>query len=247
MLFRRIIFSAILIGIFSGLLLSASQIISVTPILLSAEQYEVVDEPMAGHEHHQQQDWAPEDGFERTAYTISANILAAIGFASIILVYMSHLKSRRLLKFGIAQGAIWGCVCFLVFFVIPSLGLPPEIPGSNAEALPNRQSWWLLSVCCAAVGLSILVFSPLKLKLLGVVSLALPFLVGAPHLQGPLFSHTDPQAVIALTDLHQQFIIATGISNFILWFAIAIPSLWLLDAWVYKRNRSETSATNDPS
>lgn len=245
MLFRRIIFSAILIGIFSGLLLSASQILSVTPILLSAEQYEAVDEPMAGHQHHQvAENWSPEDGFERTAYTISTNILAAIGFACIVLVYMSHLRSRNQLKSGLLQGFIWGLACFLVFFVMPSLGLPPEIPGSNAEALPYRQSWWLLAVCCTAVGLSIVVFSPMRFKAFGIVSLALPFVIGAPHIEGPLFSHPDPQAVTALTDLHQQFIVATGMTNFIFWLAVALPSIWLLNAWVYKNNTVESKAVN---
>jgi len=245
MLFRRIIFSAILIGFFSGVILSTSQIVAVTPILLAAEVYEVADEAMpADHQHHQAEEWSPQEGLERTGYTIMANVLAAIGFASFLLVFLSHLKSRQLIELNIKQGLLCGLGCYLVFFVMPSLGLPPEIPGSKADALQNRQSWWLLAVIASAVGLLILTFSPLKYKLLGFISLALPFIVGAPHLDGPDFTHPDPQAVSALMELHQQFIFATSISNFIFWISLAASSIWLLKVWVYKPTTTQSSAVN---
>ena len=245
MLFRRIIFSAMFIGIFSGIILSTTQMIAVTPILLAAEVYEVADEPMpAEHQHHQAAEWAPQEGLERTGYTIMANILASIGFASFILVFLSQLKSRQLIELNIKYGLLCALGCYLVFFVMPSLGLPPEIPGSKADALQNRQSWWLLAVIASAVGLLVLTFSPLKFKLLGLVSLALPFIIGAPHLDGPDFIHPDPQAVIALMDLHQQFILATSISNFIFWLSLAAASIWLLKVWVYKAETTENSSVN---
>ena len=245
MLFRRIIFSAILIGLFSGIVLSTSQMVAVTPILLAAEVYEVADEVMpADHQHHQPQEWSPEEGSERTGYTIIANILAAIGFASFILVLLSHLKSRQLIEFNIKHGLLCGLGCYFVFFVMPSLGLPPEIPGSKADALQNRQSWWLLTVIASAIGLLILTFSPLKFKLIGVISLAVPFIIGAPHLDGPDFTHPDPQAVTALIDLHQQFIFATSVSNLIFWLSLAAASIWLLKVWVYKPATTENSAVN---
>ncbi|MBL1417748.1 MAG: CbtA family protein, partial [Moritella sp.] len=45
MFFRRIMFSAVMIGMLTGILLSAIQVIGVTPILLDAEVYEVAGEP----------------------------------------------------------------------------------------------------------------------------------------------------------------------------------------------------------
>ncbi|MEY8200797.1 MAG: CbtA family protein [Colwellia sp.] len=245
MLFRRIIFSAILIGIFSGAILSTIQIIAVTPILLAAEAYEVADKAMpSGHQHHQPKEWAPQEGFERTGYTVMANILAAIGFASFILVLLSHLKSRQLIELNIKSGLLCGLGCYLVFFVIPSLGLPPEIPGSKSDALQHRQSWWLLTAIASALGLLILAFSPLKYKLLGIISLAVPFIVGAPHLDGPDFTHPDPEAVNALINLHHEFIVATSISSFIFWLILAASSLWLLKTWVYKPVNTENNTIN---
>ncbi len=49
MLFRRLIFSAVMVGVLSGLLLSLSQTMGVTPIILAAEQYEMVEA-----DHHAQ-------------------------------------------------------------------------------------------------------------------------------------------------------------------------------------------------
>jgi len=253
MFFRQLIFSAVFIGIFSGLLLSISQVFGVTPILIEAELFEesmpIVVEAVAHqhhhdnavteidkHIHHTGEAWAPEEGFERTAYTFIANILVGIGFASILLVFLSHFNEKFSLDLNFKQGLFWGLACYLIFFVIPSLGLPPEIPGSKADLLENRQSWWLLSVVCSAVGLLVLVFASAKFKVMGAVSLIIPFIVGAPHLDGPTFSHADPQAVIALNDLHQQFIVATSLSNFIFWVVLGISATWILKKILLKKN-----------
>jgi predicted cobalt transporter CbtA len=41
-----------------------------------------------------------------------------------------------------------------------------------------------------------------------------------------LFSHPDPAAVAALTELHEQFLIATGVGNLIFWIALGLVSGW---------------------
>ena len=85
MFFRRIMFSAVMIGMLTGILLSAIQVIGVTPILLDAEVYEVAGEPaqimpahMDAESHHSDEAWGPEDGVERVGYTVLANVLAAL-------------------------------------------------------------------------------------------------------------------------------------------------------------------------
>jgi len=238
MFFRRIILSAVIVGMLTGMLLSAIQVVGVTPILLDAEVYEVANEPtpithnmpehMDAESHHSGEAWGPEDGFERISYTVLANILAAIGFACMLLVSMSQFESRGLVKLTKLQGVLWGLAGYFIFFVVPGLGLPPEVPGSSADLLEHRQSWWLLAVCGAAVSLVTFVFAPVKFKLFGLLSLALPFVVGAPHFDGPLFSNPDANAVLALTELHQQFIVATSASNFIFWIALGVSCTWML-------------------
>ncbi len=87
----------------------------------------------------------------------------------------------------------------------------------------------------------IIAFAPLKLKALGAVSLAIPYLVTIPHHQGPAFSHPDAEAVAALTRLHQEFIVASGLSNLAFWLVLGLTSAWLLNAWVLKGVDAESS------
>ena len=48
----------------------------------------------------------------------------------------------------------------------------------------------------------------------------LPHLIGAPESATHGFSHPNPDAVVILTDLWQQFILQTSIANALLWFII---------------------------
>ncbi len=265
MLFRRLIFSAVMVGVLSGLLLSLSQTMGVTPIILAAEQYEMVEADhhaqlimpaisqqdadhhhaeIAGAGHHHGDAWAPEDGVERTLYTVLANILTAIGFASILLVMLSQLKQKNLIQLQVKQGIQWGLAGFATFFMLPSLGLPPEIPGTIASALENRQSWWILAIVCSAFGLFVLAFAPLKSKVLGLLILAAPFIIGAPQVSGPLFAHPDPNVVMKLTELHQEFVFASSLSNLVFWLALAMLSVKFLSLWVFPETTKSSSELN---
>ncbi len=234
--FRRIIFSAALIGLLAGLLNSGVQMLDVTAIIFQAETYEVADvdaASMGGHSHghdheHSAAAWAPEDGAERTMYTFIANILSAIGFAAILLALMNQCQQQGMTQLSSAKGVLWGLAGFLSFFVMPGLGLSPEIPGMQAAALESRQLWWALTVLSSVLGLALLAFSPLPLKALGLFSLIIPHMLGAPHLDGPEFSHPDPSVVETLHNLHQQFIVATGISNLIFWLVLGVACAWAI-------------------
>ncbi len=288
MLFRGIIFNALLVGLMTGVLLSVAQQIGVVPIIFAAEQYETAevavseapaiksqqaltvaqDEGQSGHDHgshdnhssaeknvassaaithvvahepagnthsghsHDAQAWEPADGLERTFYTYLSNILAAIGFAAVMLALMTQVQLQGQAKLSAARGLLWGLAGFAAFFVAPGIGLPPEIPGIETTAIESRQSWWLLAVLSVAAGLAIIAFAPSLFKLAGIASLALPYIVGAPHPAGPAFTHPDPAAVAALSELHGQFIIASGVSNLIFWLALGSASSWLLNRWL---------------
>jgi len=226
MYFRRIIFSALVIGFLSGLLHSGVQLLDVTSIIYGAEAYEIAEVEPAGSHTHEAEAWAPEDGAERIGYTFLSNILAGIGFAAILLAIMNQVQQQGLTQLSTSKGFLWGLAGFIAFFAAPGLGLSPEIPGTQAAELEQRQVWWVLTVVATIVGFAILAFTPLKFKLLGGIVVALPHLIGAPHISGPEFTHPDPAAVEALTDLHHQFIIATGVSNFVFWVALGICCAW---------------------
>lgn len=244
--FRRLIYSAIWIGFVAGLILTVSQITFVSPIIYAAEAYEFEpdDGAAANHEHknstgdvyavktverhHGEDEWAPKDGAERTGYSVLSNILAAVGFAAVMLSLMNLFETLGKTQIDVKKGLMWGITGFAVFFVIPGLGLPPEIPGTEAATIENRQLWWLLAVFSGAVSAYLLVFAKAKLKGLAIVTLALPFIFGAPHISGPMFAHPNEQIVTRLTNLHQQFILATSASNLVFWLVLGAICAWAL-------------------
>ena len=252
MLFRRIIFSALLIGLLSGLLFSVVQFIGVSPIIIAAEQYEVEAEPVptqshhhgeaanAGHHHHHDAEaWSPGDGLERSLFTLLSNVLAGIGFAAIVLSVMCMLQLKGWAKFSPAKGLALGLAGFVAFFAMPGIGLPPEIPGIEAAPLDNRQSWWVLTVLTSAVGIGVLAFAKKAYKLFGLLLMALPFILGAPHSSGPEFAHPDERVVAILIDLHQQFIVASGVANLVFWLALGSLCAWGLNRTVLNKHYAE--------
>jgi cobalt transporter subunit CbtA len=245
MLFRRIVLYAVLVGVVGGLLLTAVQTWQVVPIIQSAERFEgapVTAAPQGsagypstahGHDHgahdHSAGAWAPSDGAERTAYTLLANVLIAIGLALIMLAAMvASLKTHAATKLDWRYGILWGGAGYAVFFLAPALGLPPEIPGAAAAPLEARQLWWLLAVVCTAAGLAGLAFgkSPWRWAALGL--LVAPHLVGAPHPPTAMFADQSPAAAAELETLAGQFIGATAIANATLWLALGLASAWAL-------------------
>jgi cobalt transporter subunit CbtA len=239
MIFSRIIYSAILIGIVTGVVLSCLQVINLNPIIVAAESFEV-DAGGAGsaagdhsgdsHEHSHDE-WAPADGLERTAYTFLANVLASTGFAAILLAMMAQFWLARERNISWSQGLLWGLAGYLAVFVAPAFGLPPEIPGAVAAPVEHRQLWWALTVLSVSIGLGLLAFAATKFKALGLLLLALPYVIGAPHNQGPMFQHADPAALAALTELHQRFVVISGITNLVFWLLLGIACRLAFNRW----------------
>jgi cobalt transporter subunit CbtA len=112
------------------------------------------------------------------------------------------------------SGLLWGLAGYTVFFVAPSLGLPPEVPGTEAAALKDRQLWWLMAVFDTAFALWLIVFSKTKSnKVLGLILLLSPhFLIRAP--QPEVHSSAAP------TELVQSFIMATTLANALFWLVL---------------------------
>jgi len=247
MIFRRLIVSALLVGLLSGLILSLVQIMAVNPIIFAAETFEVSEPETSVHDHHDHSNghshthsedaWSPIDGVERTLYTVLSNVLAGFGFSAVLLALMSQLQGQGLTRVNVLKGCIWGVAGFLAFFVAPGVGLPPEIPGVEAAVIGSRQLWWAAAVSGAGAGLLLLFFAPTKFKALGVLAILVPYLMPIPHHDGAVFAHPDTYAVERLTELHQQFILASGITNLIFWLALGAISAWALNRFIYRASR----------
>ena len=219
---NKIVSAAALAGLVAGLLLTAVQKIQVSPIILKAEVYEDAAAAAAAsqsvhshhaekatHHEHKHEAWKPANDGERTMFTALANVSLAIGFG---LLLGAAICLRGDVS-GWRSGLLWGFAGYTVFFVAPSLGLPPEVPGTEAAPLAGRQIWWLITVIVTATGLSLLIFARnWKLKLLGAVLLSVPHLIGAPQPQ--------VHGSAAPIELAHAFIYATAVANAVFWLAL---------------------------
>ena len=207
--FRELVIAALWTGLLSGLLLTATQQIQVIPTLLKAEVYEESTTVSNTETNHEHEAWQPENGWERTLFTAAANISLGVGFALLLGTIMC-LRGR---PGNWHMGLLWGLTGYLTFFVAPSLGLPPEVPGTEAAKLADRQSWWLITVLDTGFGLSLLAFALTKTnKFFGAVLLISPHLIGAP--QPEVHNSAAPP------ELAQTFITATVFANAVFWLAL---------------------------
>lgn len=219
--FKKIVSAAALAGLLAGLLLTGIQELQVNPIILKAEVYEdAATIPQAAHvhsdaktDHHEHEHdagaWQPANGWERTVFTALANISLAVGLGLLVGAGISLRDEES----GWRAGLLWGVAGYLVFFVAPSLGLPPALPGTNAALLVDRQIWWLITVLATVMGLALLIFAKnWKLKILGAVLLVVPHALGAPQPQ--VYASAAP------TDLVRTFIYATAAANAAFWLAL---------------------------
>lgn len=214
--FRSMVKVAALAGIVAGLLLTLIQQIQIIPLINEAELYEHLatavdhaghDHAAAGHEQHG--GGQPENGWQRTLSTASANIVVALGFS----LLLSAAVAVRGAKPNWRSGLLWGLGGYAVFFVAPSLGLPPEVPGTQAAALAQRQLWWIITSLATCGGLVCMIFfRQYAVKIVGALLLIAPHLIGAPQPEVP--GSTAPE------ELAQSFIIASFVANGVFWLGL---------------------------
>ncbi|MGZ5000981.1 MAG: CbtA family protein [Methylomonas sp.] len=215
-MFKHIVFSAALAGTVAALLLSVLQIFWVTPLILQAETYETAAEAVF-HEHtadhaHDDMEWQPENGWQRTLSTTSSNIVMAVGF-SLMLTGMYTLRK----PLGILQGLAWGLAGYTVFFAAPAIGLPPDLPGTAAAELVVRQYWWLGTAVFTAGGLGLVFLQGSSwLRIIGVLLLLAPHLFGAPQ--------PETAESLAPALLQSQFRWASALSNAVFWMVLGVLS-----------------------
>ncbi|MGZ5052572.1 MAG: CbtA family protein [Methylobacter sp.] len=146
---------------------------------------------------------------QNTIYRAIANIGLGVGFA-LLLGSVMCLKGRPA---NWRVGLLWGLAGYLTFCVAPSLGLPPELPGTETAKLADQQNRWLMIVFDTGFGLSLLAFAQTRTnKFFGAVLLVAPYLMGAPK----------PEVAVSTTssELAEALIGATAIANAVFWLAI---------------------------
>lgn len=244
-LFRNVVFVAAIVGLLSGFGLTALQSFTTVPLILYAETYEGGEEAPA-HDHgaaasaaataaaaEEDEGWMPDDGLERYFYTGVGNILAGVGFA---LLLLSAAEAFGGLK-GWRSGLNWGLAGFLIFSLVPGLGLAPELPGMPAAELLPRQIWWVATAAATAIALAILVYGRSAfLAALAIVLLVAPHLVGAPQPE----SHES----LVPPDVHQRFVAAVFATSLIFWALIGVLSALIRP--LFRAGEEPVAAASEP-
>jgi cobalt transporter subunit CbtA len=160
------------------------------------------------HEHESMA-WEPKDGFERTTFTALADILTGIGFA----LLLASAYAIRGGEVDWRKGLCWGLAGFATFTLAPSLGLPPEVPGTAAAPFGDRQIWWIATTAMTGGGLALLFFGRRAVwAVVGSLLLILPHLYGAP--QPTEYKSAAPEF------LAHQFVTAAVLTSLLFWLAL---------------------------
>jgi cobalt transporter subunit CbtA len=181
-----------LAGIASGVLLTAIQQLEIAPLIRQAEAFE---QGVKG---------APPSILS----TLAANIVLATGFALLLAAAMA-LRGTS----GWRRGLLWGVAGYFVFFVAPAAGLPPELPGTEAGPLRDRQIWWTVTVILSATGLGLAAFAKgIAMRALGLALIAAPHIAGAPV--PAIHGSTAPPELV------REFTRAAYVANAAFWLAL---------------------------
>jgi len=209
-LFRRMFLAASLAGVLSGVFIGILHQFTTAEIIRQAETFErAAAEHGSGEAAHDDPDqgWEPSDGLERMSYTILADALVGVGFCLLLIAGYAILNARM----DCRTGFYWGIAGFAAVMVAPSLGLPPEVPGTAAAPLQERQLWWLGTAVVSTAALLLLYLRPSNsLSYIAALAMvALPHAIGAPE---PADYHSAaPQW------LQHRFVVATVLSDLAFW------------------------------
>ncbi len=252
MSFTSTLWRGLLAGGLAGLLLGILQVAVVSPLILEAEKYEggaseasapagekTAPKPVAqadGHEHgHSHGHDHGSHAWQRPTFTVVGGTALgiALGLLSVLLLNVLPLDGFRT---NWVFGLLFGVCGFLSVNGIPSMGLPPPLPGViGGEAdFPLRQRWWLLAVSLSGLGFLTIGCLPHLLRsrlqvgpgasralglLLGATLLALPFVLGVPE-------HSTASSAPAW--LRNKFVATTLSVNAVFWVLLGGLSSWLL-------------------
>ncbi len=240
---RMFLTVALLAGIGASLIGWGLHMLGTTPLILQAERFENAGEAAApttaegeGAQHthdadmhahsHDAEAWAPADGWERNLYTLGADVLTGVGYAFLLtaaIVFFGKGADWR-------RGILWGLAGFACFSLAPSIGLPPELPGTEAAPVLDRQLWWIGTAVATAIGL----FAAARLRnvygyAIAVILIAAPHIIGAPQPETP--------GGLAPEELEHKFILNSIASSLAFWLVLG-----MLTGAFFKRYANEDGA-----
>lgn len=185
-MFKNIFVSAVVCGAIAGVLATVMQMLLVTPLLMEAELFET------GQSMHFITDGSPESPIKhvdiwedpyRHLMTLCFNLVTFTGFGFILVAAMAFFQKRGF-TLSKAEGIVAGVSGFIVFQLAPSVGLPPELPGTIGVTVGLKQTWWIIAILSTTVGILLLFLDKHKVVSgVGIIFITIPHLIGHPKLE----------------------------------------------------------------
>jgi|TARA_B110000008_G_scaffold163709_2_gene164072 cobalt transporter subunit CbtA len=185
-MFKNIFVSAVVCGAIAGVLATVMQMLLVTPLLMEAELFET------GQSMHFITDGSPESPIKhvdiwedpyRHLMTLCFNLVTFTGFGFILIAAMAFFQKRGF-TLSKAEGIVAGVSGFIVFQLAPSVGLPPELPGTIGVTVGLKQTWWIITILSTTVGILLLFLDKHKVVSgVGIIFITIPHLIGHPKLE----------------------------------------------------------------
>ncbi|MGL4488732.1 MAG: CbtA family protein [Rhizobiaceae bacterium] len=156
--------------------------------------------------------------FGRVWNTILANLVTGAGFA----LLMAGVSMAAGVNVTFATGLVWGVLGWLSVQFLPSLGLPPALPGFPHADLSERQVWWVATVGLSIIGFWLLLLTKSQAtRAVGMVALLVSHLYGAP--QPADISSAVPAYLAA------QYVVATLATTLFFWVALGLALGFFMD------------------
>lgn len=240
-MFARTLLAAIVAGLIAGALMTVVQQVKLVPLIRVAETFEssasdghaptdgvavqrsapppdsqgLADAHASspGRDGHGADRGSAHDtvwaGLLRGIGSLTANLVFGAGYG-LLVVGCSLLAGAQLTA---CNGIYWGACGWLAVQFLPSLGLPPEMPGFPAADLAARQMWWTATVLASAIGLGLICLrrEPAA-RVVGLIAIAAPQIFGAPA----------PSSIESLMPayLAAQFSVATLATTLLFWLSL---------------------------
>jgi cobalt transporter subunit CbtA len=149
----------------------------------------------------------------RLLYTELADVLTGSGF-SLLLVSAYGMTGSGV---GWGKGLLWGLAGFAAFTLAPGVGPPPELPGTQAAPLLDRQIWWSATALLTAGCLGLLTFRRQALRAVVAVALiALSHVIGAPQVA--------EHASVVPESLADRLAVAATITGLLFWICLDLST-----------------------
>ncbi|NJM84186.1 MAG: cobalt transporter [Tabrizicola sp.] len=199
---QRLLTSAVIAGFAAGLVAAFLQFAFVQKLLLLGEEYETgalvhferaAAEVGAGHAHdhddaaadhdHAADHGGGGDGISRNALSLAFAALTYVAYG-LVLVAGFALAEHYGIRVTAKEGLLWGIAGFVALQLAPALGLAPMLPGTPAADIEARQIWYIGTQAATLAGLAVLAFGRGPVKLVSILLIAAPHVIGAPALDG---------------------------------------------------------------